>query len=295
MSLNRPRFSGVSRISPVSSPFALPDWIEQEYLSGNDGRAWNAHGGQRRRLLLVSNRGPVEYTTDAATGAIEARQGAGGVVSGLLSALKDTPATWIALAMNNTDRAVARAHAGAFTAPASLRSLRHLDLKIRLVDVPEDTYQRYYERISNRVLWFTQHYLLKQTSSRLFTQRTLEDWEKGYRAVNEAVAQAALAELDAQGADTPVLFQDYHLYLASEFVRQRRPQAKLAHFTHIPWPEARYWELLPAEMTQAIFRGLAANDVIGFQTLSDARNFLMGVERFLPGAQVRMPCSEKPG
>ncbi len=272
--------------SAASRPLALPRWLVEDDAEVSDGRAWKAQGGQRRRLIIVSNRGPIEYSVNAQTGKIEARQGAGGVVSGLLSALKDRPVTWIALAMSKADREVAQANHGAIEAPDALPGLHKLDLKVCLVDAPERAYKRYYDGISNRVLWFTQHYLLKQTSRRLFTQRTIDDWEKGYRVVNEAVAEAVIAELDAQGGESPILFQDYHLYLAPAIVRQRRPEARLAHFTHIPWPEARYWELLPEEMTQEIYRGLAANDVVGFQTMSDARNFLAGAERFLPGARV---------
>jgi len=267
-----------------------------ETATGRDIAARNVEeeqGGQRRRLIIVSNRGPVEYYTDAertdadcfADDGMKARQGAGGVVSGLLAALKGAPVTWIALAMSDADRAVARKHQhGAIPAPACLKDL--CDVTLRLVDTPERVYTRYYEGISNRVLWFTQHYLLKLTSADLFPARTTTDWERGYRAVNEAVAEAVVAELEERGDETPVLFQDYHLYLAPALVRERCPHAQLAHFTHIPWPEARYWELLPDMMTQAIFRGLAANDVIGFQTERDARNFLAGAVRFLPGARV---------
>src|SRR5262249_9568119 len=64
-----------------------------------------------------------------------------------------------------------------------------------------------------------------------------------------------------------------------------RPDAQLAHFVHIPWPESRYWELLPEDMVRAIYRGLASNDVIGFQTQRDVRNFLEGAPRFLEGAK----------
>jgi trehalose 6-phosphate synthase len=82
------------------------------------------------------------------------------------------------------------------------------------------------------------------------------------------------------------MFQDYHLYLAPGFVRERLPWARLAHFVHIPWPEARYWELAPDVMTQGIFAGLAANDIVGFQTERDARNFLDGAQRFLSDATI---------
>lgn len=236
-------------------------------------------GGDERNLILVSNRGPIEFTSGP-DGVPQAIRGAGGVVSGLLSAIGQRPVTWIALAMNDADRAMARARG-----KATIQGSDDLEnIALRLVDVPHSTYTRYYDGISNRILWFAQHYLLQPTDAKQFSQRTHKDWEQGYSAVNEAVADAVLAELDAQGTATPVLFQDYHLYLVPERVRAARPDARLAHFVHIPWPESRYWEMLPESMTRAIFRGLASNDVIGFQTQRDVRNFLEGAQRFLPGA-----------
>ncbi len=234
-----------------------------------------------RRILIVSNRGPVSFTVDPRTGKFESQHGAGGVVSGLLSATQGRPVTWIALAMSAADRAIARAHEGG--APLKVRDLPTVSL--RLVDTPEATYRRYYDGVSNRALWFIQHYLLRPTS-RLFSSQMMKDWEEGYCVVNEAVAQAVIDELETSGEQTPVLFQDYHLYLAPAIVRERLPWARLTHFVHIPWPEARYWELAPEAMTVSIFAGLVANDIIGFQTEHDARNFLDGAQRFLPDATV---------
>jgi trehalose 6-phosphate synthase len=241
---------------------------------------WNGDGVQR--VILVSNRGPVDYSFDEDEMPI-AQRGAGGVVSGLVSAVGQRPATWIALAMNDADRAVARAR-GKATIPEAPELA---NIALRLVDVPAATYDRYYEGISNRILWFAQHYLLRPTGSARFSTRTRRDWETGYRVVNEAIAKAVIEELAAGGPSTPVLFQDYHLYLAPAIVRATYPEALLEHFVHIPWPESRYWELLPDDMVRAIFEGLAANDVVGFQTDRDARNFLEGAERFLEGVTVQ--------
>jgi trehalose 6-phosphate synthase len=47
-------------------------------------------------------------------------------------------------------------------------------------------------------------------------------------------------------------------------VREARPDAKLAHCVHIPWPVD--WTTLPEEMRRALHEGLLANDVVGFQT-----------------------------
>ncbi len=241
---------------------------------------WNGDGVQR--IILVSNRGPIDYAFDEDEMPI-AQPGAGGVVSGLVSAVGKRPATWIALAMNDADRAVARAR-GKATIP---NAPELANIALRLVDVPAATYERFYEGISNRILWFAQHYLLRPTSSTRFSARTRRDWEKGYRVVNEAIAEAVIEELASSGPSTPVFFQDYHLYLAPAIVRAACPEALLEQFVHIPWPESRYWELLPDDMVREIFAGLAANDVVGFQTDRDARNFLEGAERFLEGVTVQ--------
>ena len=55
------------------------------------------------------------------------------------------------------------------------------------------------------------------------------------------------------------------------FVRAARPDAKLAHFVHIPWPVD--WTILPEAMRRAVHDGLLANDVVGFHTARWARNF----------------------
>ena len=63
-----------------------------------------------------------------------------------------------------------------------------------------------------------------------------------------------------------MFFHDYHLYLAPRLVREQRPDALLAHFIHIPWPETDYWYVLPERMRDAIHEGLLANDIVGFHT-----------------------------
>jgi trehalose 6-phosphate synthase len=54
-------------------------------------------------------------------------------------------------------------------------------------------------------------------------------------------------------------------------VRAARPNARLAHFIHIPWPSD--WSVLPAAWRHAIHDGLLANDVVGFHTERWCRNF----------------------
>ena len=258
----------------------------REVRDGRDGRD-GRQGDASQRIIIVSNRGPVSFDVNPETDKIESRPGAGGVVSGLLSATQGRAVTWVALAMNDAERAIARRHGdGAAQIVPSLPNV-----SLRLVETSADAYRRYYDGVSNKALWFIQHYLLQPTT-RPLSSRLMRDWEDGYRVVNEAVGRAVIEELESAGYDTPVMFQDYHLYLAPGIVRERLPWARLSHFVHIPWPDARYWELAPEAMTQAIFAGLAANDIIGFQTERDARNFLDGAQRFLVDAT---EADEAPG
>src|SRR5215471_13261851 len=68
--------------------------------------------GDGRRLIFVTNRGPIEYTF-AAHGGVQPHVGAGGVVSGLLCAARERPVSWISVAMTDADRAVASTLDGA--------------------------------------------------------------------------------------------------------------------------------------------------------------------------------------
>ena len=95
------------------------------------------------------------------------------------------------------------------------------ELTSRLVSVSAEMYRRYYDGFSNRVLWFAHHGMLRPDA---VTAESHLDWAYGYRPVNEAIAQAVIEELDACGEMTPVMFQDYHLYLAPKI--RARAQAR---------------------------------------------------------------------
>jgi len=231
-----------------------------------------------QRLIFVTNRGPIEHSFGP-DGSIRSQRGAGGVVSGLLWAAEDRPISWISLAMTDADRAVAEEVGnGRLEAPAGLTQLTS-----RLVSVPPDMYQRYYDGFSNRVLWFAHHGMLHRDT---VTTESHLDWAYGYSPVNEAIAQAIIEELHTAGEMTPVMFQDYHLYLAPKIVRERKPDACLLHFIHVPWPSQHEWASVPMDYVYAIYCGLVANDIIGFQTVRDADRFLDGAMRFLPGATI---------
>src|SRR2546429_1037837 len=59
---------------------------------------------ERRKLIVVSNRGPVSYSRE--NGERVARRGGGGLVTALRGLVAHHDVTWIASAMSDEDRAV---------------------------------------------------------------------------------------------------------------------------------------------------------------------------------------------
>jgi trehalose 6-phosphate synthase len=213
----------------------------------------------RRKLIVVSNRGPASFGRDE-SGKRVARRGGGGLVTALRSLVTQHDVTWIASAMTDEDRAVA-AEAGGEAIDEVARD--GSPYRLRLVAHDEAAYDRFYNVFANPVLWFLQHYLWELAYTPTIDVGIHHAWEEGYVRVNRGFADAVLEELQRE-PDAPVFLHDYHLYAAPRMIRERAPEATLAHFVHIPWPQTDYWHVLPAHIRQDIHDGLLANDVVGF-------------------------------
>lgn len=225
----------------------------------------------RRRLIVVSNRGPASYVR-AEDGTRVARRGGGGLVTALRGLLRLHDVTWIASAMTPEDRVVAAETA---SEPLHDRARDGSAYALRLVAHDPGAYDAFYNVIANPLLWFVQHQLWPHGSAPDIDDRIHAAWDEGYVAVNRAFADAVLAEL-ARDPGAAVLFHDYHLYLAPGLVRAQAPAARIAHFVHIPWPQPDAWRVVPRPMRRAIYEGMLASDVVGFHTARWRANFLWG-------------------
>ena len=194
--------------------------------------------------------------------------------------------TWVASAMTEEDRAVAAEREGSFVEETADGA----SYRLRLVEHDPAAYHRFYNVLANPTLWFLQHYLWDLGSAPDFGPKLHEAWDEGYVPVNQALAAAALEELERE-PDAAVLFHDYHLYLAPRLVREARPDAVTSHFIHIPWPEPDYWHALPPELRTTVHEGLLANDVVGFHTERWRRAFLLSAERLLGARIDREACT----
>lgn len=228
-------------------------------------------------IIIVSNRGPAEFRRNEA-GNITSKRGGGGLVTAMTAVSEATHATWISAAMTDVERSMAKKdNLIGFPENNPLYN-------VRLIDIPKDIYNRYYNMISNPLLWFIHHYIWDLCNTPSFTEETHKAWGDGYVAANKLFAEAAARE-SLKLKNPIIMLQDYHLFLAARYIRELTSEPFLFHFTHIPWPEPDYMSILPFKVRHQILRGMLANDIVGFQSRHYAGNFLLCCESLL-GAQI---------
>ncbi|MGH9030090.1 MAG: alpha,alpha-trehalose-phosphate synthase (UDP-forming) [Acidimicrobiales bacterium] len=228
------------------------------------------------RWIIAANRGPVEFTTNDDGERVQHR-GSGGLVTAL-GALAPTlsESVWICAPRTEEDRSVALESPGGLVVsdPGSGKQ------RVRLLALDPTSFEQYYSVIANPIIWFLQHNMWDLSSAPNITVEERAAFG-GYKAVNEAFAEAVVEAIDEHPGGGTVMVQDYHLYLVGQMVRRARPGAKLMHFVHIPWPQPDAWRVLPGWMREELLTGLVGNDLVAFQTARDARNFLLTCEELL--------------
>lgn len=233
-----------------------------------------------RTLVIASNRGPVTLRKNE-SGELEFQRGSGGLVTALAGIAQHAETRWIACARTVEDHAWENGFV----------PLGESDEKVwmQFLTPSDESYEGYYRVIANPLLWFLQHSMWDVFREPTIDREVWHHWENGYVAVNMLFAEAIAQQITSATQPVLVMLQDYHLYLAPNFIRYKiRPKASytLAHFVHIPWPGAEDWGFLPPKMRQAILEGLCAVDLLGFQTREDGLNFIRTCESHLPGAHV---------
>jgi len=148
----------------------------------------------RRKLIVVSNRGPVSYDR-AFDGERTTRRGGGGLVTALRSLVLHHDVTWIASALTDEDRAVASEHDGA---PFDETWRDGSPYRVKLVPHEEAAFDWYYNVAANPTLWFLQHYMWGLPYAPDLDLGLHNAWFNGYVPVNEGFALAVVAELERE-------------------------------------------------------------------------------------------------
>ncbi|MBI4311864.1 MAG: trehalose-6-phosphate synthase [Chloroflexi bacterium] len=234
-----------------------------------------------RRLIVVSNRGPVEFRPTP-SGDVQAQRGSGSLVTALSYLMRNLEFTWVSSAMGEADRQ-AWAKGGGAAIASGLPGNR---VSLRFVSPHRRAYHKFYNTLCNPILWFLQHYMWSTPYTPTVDQSVHDAWQNGYVEVNRDFANGVIAEAGTDGSQVCVMVHDYHLYLVPGYLREALPKALVCITIHIPWPTASYWELLPAYIRRDICAGLCGADIVAFQTKRDGMNFMQCCDDFLPDAEV---------
>jgi trehalose-6-phosphate synthase len=215
------------------------------------------------RLFAVSNREP--YIHNNRNGSIEWTVPASGLVTALEPVLQACDGTWIAQATGDADRASSDEH-GRVRVPPD-----HPQYTLRRVWLTKEQDAGFYFGFANEGLWPLCHIAHTRPIFRA------EDWA-AYQIVNQKFADALLEEI--QGEVNPViLVQDYHFALLPQMIKKQRPDARIAIFWHIPWPNPEAFGICPWQ--KELLDGMLGADLIGFHIQAHCNNFLETVERAL--------------
>lgn len=220
---------------------------------------------------MCSHRGPVTY--QEVRGRLEERRGSGGLVTAL-SALPRLggDVTWLACALSDLDREVARGRRAATYARGG----------VQLLDFPVELHRAFYDDACVTGLGFLFHGLFDQVYGPVFDHRFRRGWD-AYQQVNRCYADGV-----AQWAHgRPVFVEDYHLMLVAHELQAMRtsPVGPLAYFHHVPWCPPEYFAFLPRKLRGDILAGVLAFDTLGFHARRWAEAFLACCDAFLPGAE----------
>ncbi len=147
----------------------------------------------------------------------------------------------------------------------------HAQYTLRRVWLTPEEQQGFYFGFANEGLWPLCHIAHTRPVFRV------DDWE-AYRMVNGKFADAVLEEI-AQEESPVVLVQDYHFALLPRMIKERRPDARVAIFWHIPWPNSEAFGICPWQ--RELLDGLLGADLIGFHIQGHCNNFLDTVDRAL--------------
>ncbi|MFH1618685.1 MAG: trehalose-6-phosphate synthase [bacterium] len=214
-------------------------------------------------LFVVSNREPYMHIRKG--NKMEITVPASGMVTAIEPVLRAAGGTWIAHGAGSGDRETVDRHDRIRVPPDEP------GYTLRRVWLTKEEENGYYYGFSNEGLWPLCHIAHARPLFRA------EDWRQ-YEAVNLKFAGVVAEETRA--VENPcILIQDYHFALLPKMIKQLRPDARIAIFWHIPWPNPEAFGICPWQ--KELLDGMLGADILGFHIQYHCNNFLDTVDRVL--------------
>ncbi len=216
-----------------------------------------------RKIFVVSNREPYVHTKEGNT--IDYHFPASGMVTAIEPIMQATGGMWIAQGSGNADKLVVDQNDTIGVPPGDPR------YTLKRVWLTKEENKGFYDGFSNEGLWPLCHIAHTRPIFRK------DDW-KEYVKVNEKFAKTVLKEIKNE-TNPVVLVQDFHFALLPRLIKDKRPDATIGIFWHIPWPNAESFSICPWK--KEILDGMLGADIIGFHTQLHGNNFINTVGREL--------------
>ncbi|MGE8498650.1 MAG: glucosylglycerol-phosphate synthase [Pseudomonas sp.] len=179
-----------------------------------------------------------------------------GIIPTLLSFFGDgRPGSWIAWAVHEDGDEPFDRH-------TTVDAERYPKLTAARVKLSKDDVDIFYKRFSKEAFWPTLHTFWERA---VFNE---DDWAV-YLKVNRAFAERT-AEEAAEGAT--VWLHDYNLWMVPAYLRELRPDLRIAFFHHTYFPSADVFNVLP--WRRQIIGSLLQCDYIGFHIPRQVENFV---------------------
>ncbi len=216
----------------------------------------------KKKFVVVSHTEP--YMHYYSEGQVRWRKAAGGLVTALDPVMQVCKGTWVAYGAGDAD-ADASSPTGRVKVPPN-----DAQYVLQRVALSKDELVGYLDGAAHSALWPWCHFA--------YVRPVFDDdqWEV-YREVNRRFADAVVRSVGKKPAF--VWLNDYHLALAAQYIKQRRPDIVTAQFWHVPWPHVELFKICP--WGREILEAMLYNDLVGFQIRNYANNFLDSVDQTL--------------
>lgn len=211
----------------------------------------------KAELVMVYHRLPYEEYRNAA-GKLQRRRptSPNGIIPTLLSFFGDgQPGSWVAWAVHEDGDEPFDSH-------TTVDAERYPKLTAARVKLSKEEVDIFYKRFSKEAFWPTLHTFWERAT---FNE---DDWQVFLR-VNRAFAERTALEA-AEGAI--VWLHDYNLWMVPAYLRELRPDLRIAFFHHTYFPSADVFNVLP--WRRQIVGSLLQCDYIGFHIPRQVENFV---------------------
>ncbi len=218
-------------------------------------RALKAPG--KADLVMVYHRLPYEEREEDGRSVRRPPSSPNGIIPTLLSFFADgRRGSWVAWSIHDAKKALP------FETHTTVDRERYPGLVAARVALAKDEVDTFYKRFSKEAFWPTLHTFWERA---VFRE---DDWAV-FLTVNRRFAERTAMEA-AEGA--VVWVHDYNLWMVPAYLRELRPDLRIAFFHHTYFPSADVFNVLP--WRRDIVGSLLQCDYIGFHIPRQAENFV---------------------